>query len=491
MANDIVNINVSETVETVAITVNPNLTTVNINQVTGGGGGGSQDLQSVTDIGATTTNTITANSITTTIDSTINGVRVGRGNIAGNVSGNTAVGNQALQSVINTTGTQGYNNTAVGSEALKSLTTGSNNTAIGTGAGGNATSSGSSNILVGFQAGKDVSTGTNNLLIENLDIPPSGTIAIGSQIWATKNIDVTTYTDGTPIPLVQKQLWAGLTTGAYCHIDDNPANDLIYGKLYNGYAVLGIWNEASKTDVNQRKKLATTGYHIPTDAEWTTLTDYLGGASVSGGKMKSTGTTNDGSGLWNAPNTGATNSSGFTGLPGGFLQGFNGAFNNKSITAYFWSSSEFNANNLFFRFLQYNTAATLIGNISKINGFPVRLIKDANPSITSGSYNIILNPKEKSVVAPVYGTNTVWLLVKYSLVTTDFPVASPFINVFVCAGTVVNPVSVDWNLIAPVPFPIITLLVNPALNVLSKHPIIVLLEPVVTPDFSFGFNIIL
>lgn len=390
MANDIIDINVYETVETVSITVNPNLTTVNINQVTGGGGGGSQDLQSVTDIGATTTNTITANSITTTIDSTINGVRVGRGNIAGNVSGNTAIGNQALQSVINTTGTQGYNNTAVGSEALKSLTTGSNNTAVGYYAGGKATSSGSSNILVGFQAGRDVSTGTNNLLIENLDIPPLGTIAIGSQIWATKNLDVTTYTDGTPIPLVQKQFWAGLTTGAYCHIDDNPANDLIYGKLYNGYAVLGIHDNDPNTP---NKTLAPAGYHIPTDAEWTTLTDYLGGASVSGGKMKSTGTS-----LWQSPNTGATNESGFTALPAGFLQGFNGEFNNKSITAYFWSSSEFNANNLLFRYLGYDYAATLIGNISKINGFSVRAIKDANPSITSGSYNIILNPKEKSGV---------------------------------------------------------------------------------------------
>lgn len=201
----------------------------------------------------------------------------------------------------------------------------------------------------------------------------SDTILIGNQKWTIKNLNVTTYRDGTPIPLVQRQFWAGLTTGAYCHIDDNPANDIIYGKLYNGYAVLGKHDNDPNT---ANKILAPLNYHIPTDAEWTTLTTYLGGASVSGGKMKSTGATYNGSGLWNAPNTGATNESGFNGLPAGFLQGFNGAFNNQSLTAYFWSSSEFNANNLFFRYLQYNTAATLIGNISKINGFSVRLIKD-------------------------------------------------------------------------------------------------------------------
>jgi uncharacterized protein (TIGR02145 family) len=199
------------------------------------------------------------------------------------------------------------------------------------------------------------------------------TVTIGTQVWATKNLDIATYTDGTVIPLVQKQFWAGLTTGAWCYYNDDPASEAIYGKLYNGYAVLGIHDNDPNTP---NKTLAPVGYHIPTDAEWTTLTDYLGGASVSGGKMKSTGATFNGTGLWNAPNTDATNSSGFSGLPGGFLQAFNGAFNNESLTAYFWSSSEFNANNLYFRYLQYNTAATLIGNFPKINGFSVRLIKD-------------------------------------------------------------------------------------------------------------------
>lgn len=138
-------------------------------------------------------------------------------------------------------------------------------------------------------------------------------VTICTQTWATKNLDVTTYNDGTPIPQVtDPTAWANLTTGAWCYYNNYAANNATYGKLYNWYAAAGIYDAASLANPALRKKLAPTGYHVPTDAEWTILTTCLGGESVAGGKMKSTGTS-----LWTAPNTAATNSSGFTGLPGG------------------------------------------------------------------------------------------------------------------------------------------------------------------------------
>jgi len=174
------------------------------------------------------------------------------------------------------------------------------------------------------------------------------TVTIGTQIWTTKNLNVTTYRDGTPIV-------------GWVNYEENPANGEIFGKLYSG------------TIINDPRGLAPEGYHIPTDSEWTTLINYLGGEDVAGGKMKSTGTS-----LWQFPNTGATNESGFTGLPAGFLQGFNGAFNNQSIRGYFWSSSELETDltRLWYRYINHDNDDAVRANTSKINGFSVRLIKD-------------------------------------------------------------------------------------------------------------------
>lgn len=132
------------------------------------------------------------------------------------------------------------------------------------------------------------------------------------------NLNVSKYSDGTLIPQVTDPTqWANLTTGAWCYINNTTANGTTYGKLYNWYAVVGIYDAASAVNPALRKKLSPTGWHVPTDAEWTQLTDCLGGEPVAGGKMKSTGTS-----LWQSPNTAATNESGFSGLPGGYRSGF-------------------------------------------------------------------------------------------------------------------------------------------------------------------------
>lgn len=193
-------------------------------------------------------------------------------------------------------------------------------------------------------------------------------ILICDQNWTIENLDVTTYNDGTVIPQVTNPTqWSALTTGAWCHYNNDPANDAIYGKLYNWYAVAGIHDNDPNTP---NKTLAPVGYHIPTDAEWTTVKNCLGGFSVAGGKMKSTGTS-----LWLTPNVGATNSSGFTGLPGGYRLS-NGSFAYINYYGYWWTSSEFDVIYAWGHLLYYSDATAGRSTSAKLNGFSVRLIKD-------------------------------------------------------------------------------------------------------------------
>ena len=136
------------------------------------------------------------------------------------------------------------------------------------------------------------------------------TVTICNQVWMLKNLDVDHYRNGDPIPQVTDETeWRNLTTGAWCYYENDSANGATYGKLYNWYAV------------NDPRGLAPEGWHVPSDADWTTLNTCLGGDAVAGGKMKSVGTIEAGTGLWLAPNTDATNSSGFTGLPAGYRVG--------------------------------------------------------------------------------------------------------------------------------------------------------------------------
>jgi uncharacterized protein (TIGR02145 family) len=134
--------------------------------------------------------------------------------------------------------------------------------------------------------------------VTDIDGNVYNTVTIGTQCWMAENLKTTRYNDGTAILTgLSNADWQITTSGAYAIYNNDPANNTTYGKLYNIYAV--------KTN-----KLAPAGWHVPTYTEWTTLTTYLGGEAVAGGKMKATT-------LWSSPNTGATNSSGFTGLPAG------------------------------------------------------------------------------------------------------------------------------------------------------------------------------
>jgi uncharacterized protein (TIGR02145 family) len=191
---------------------------------------------------------------------------------------------------------------------------------------------------------------------------PRPFIMIGTQAWSTKNLSVNTYRNGDVIPEVTDETqWANLTTGAWCYNNYNnngTDNGKIYGKMYNWYAV------------NDPRGLAPVGYHIPSNAEWTTLINYLG--TDAGGKMKEVGTSH-----WITPNTGATNSSGFTGLPGGYryLSG-TFRFSNPIYYGNWWSATIDDGGNASFFQLYYNSTNINLSYRPREDGIYVRLIKD-------------------------------------------------------------------------------------------------------------------
>ena len=241
------------------------------------------------------------------------------------------------------------------------------------------------------------------ITIQATATPAIPEVIIGTQTWTTKNLDLATYSDGTIIPQVTNaSYWAGLKTGAWCYYYNETANGTTYGKLYNWYAVAGIWNEESITDVSQRKKLAPVGYHVPSDTEWTTLTDYLGGTNIAGNEIKETGITH-----WNY-NTNATNSSGLTGLPGGYqhYDGFTGQFYGIGNMGYWWSISELDSLNAWSSSV-YSTNLNLSRNNSeKKDGFSVRCVKDTTPKPTASAQNFCGATTVASLVAT--GTDLKW-----------------------------------------------------------------------------------
>lgn len=185
-------------------------------------------------------------------------------------------------------------------------------------------------------------------------------IVLGNgQEWMAENLRTTTYANGDPIPNVTAaSQWGSTTTGAWVHYDNNSQYENPYGKLYNWYTVADPRN------------VCPTGWHVPTDAEYTLLSDYLGGEPVAGGKMKSTGTQ-----YWISPNTDATNESGFSGLPGGYrLNG--GPFGNIGNLGYWWSSSEDDAYTAWSRGLVYVNGSVFRVNENKDTGISVRCLRD-------------------------------------------------------------------------------------------------------------------
>jgi uncharacterized protein (TIGR02145 family) len=185
------------------------------------------------------------------------------------------------------------------------------------------------------------------------------TVTIGTQVWMNENLKTKAYRDGAVIPEVTVvTAWSDLGTPAYCWYNNDPANTNIYGALYNWYAV-------------NTGKLCPTGWHVPSNAEWTTLIDFLGGVDVAGGKLKETGTSH-----WISPNTDATNEISFRALPGGY-RNYDGIFSAVGYTGRWWTKTEDSLNYPFSMGLMYFTKSTISSSMnSKKNGFSVRCLKD-------------------------------------------------------------------------------------------------------------------
>ena len=196
--------------------------------------------------------------------------------------------------------------------------------------------------------------------------------------WTSKNADITTYRDGTIIPQattqLQLQTYDSGKIGCWSYAGFNSANGPIYGKLYNWYAVMGIYNTASFNDPSLRKQFAPVGYSFPSSSDWQTIIDCLGGNAVAGGHMKQSGTS-----LWVSPNP-ADNTSGLTLLPGGVNLTAGTAIYppaNIGYSTYFWNpdynNGTQNARNVFFR----NTDTTANSTYSPVGyALSVRLIKN-------------------------------------------------------------------------------------------------------------------
>ena len=226
------------------------------------------------------------------------------------------------------------------------------------------------------------------------------TVTIGKQVWMTKNLNVDKFRNGDSIPQAKTyEEWEAAGENkqpAWCYYDNDPANGAKYGKLYNFFAV------------NDSRGLAPTGYHIPSDEEWTKLTDYLGGSSAAGTKMKSASgwksITRGGSktcpncSSWNAEyrkkvpchtckdtrtvaaskvttSGNGTNSSGFSGLPGGY-RGDVGVVAPIGRQGYWWSSTEYDTGSAVKRDLNYYDGVIKSDIQYKTDGFSVRCLKD-------------------------------------------------------------------------------------------------------------------
>jgi uncharacterized protein (TIGR02145 family) len=198
--------------------------------------------------------------------------------------------------------------------------------------------------------------------VTDIDGNVYNTVTIGTQVWMAENLRTTWYNDGDSVPLLTDGTsWSYTTNGAYCWVNNDPAHyKSTYGALYNWFAV-------------NTGKIAPAGWHVPTDVEWITLITYLGGDSLAGGKMKEKDTVH-----WFPPNTGATNSSGFTALPAGFRSN-NPALGFGWLRSYglFWGTPDSYAD-AYYVDVAYDASSTFRSGMGKNCGLSVRCVRNSS-----------------------------------------------------------------------------------------------------------------
>ena len=246
----------------------------------------------------------------------------------------------------------------------------------------------------GFDAVQDADGNTYNFAI------------YGNQHWTVENAEMVTYRDGTPIPQITDDTeWGALTTGAWCYYNNDPTKH----RLYNWYAVMGIHDNDESTP---NKEFAPEGWHVPTDAEWTTLEEYLiangyNYNGTTGNKIAKALASTTG---WNS-STGAgvpgngqssNNDSGFNAFPEGF-RNFDGSFIDEGNLALFWSSAEYNSGNAWSRDLGNNNILGRNTNRTR-DGFSVRFVRDASSLSTKDfSNSIIIYPNPVKNILTIDG----------------------------------------------------------------------------------------
>jgi uncharacterized protein (TIGR02145 family) len=308
-------------------------------------------------------------------------VNVGMGMVVnGTFSGiNWSKNAKFLQVELNTTGGTTY--TDLGTTQMMSVPYAlqANSIKMRTSASGDTLYTGGGNYLIipGLSASNPVLY-QPDLPITDIDGNVYQTIRIGNQVWMKENLKVSKYRNGNSIStgLTDSQ-WSVTTNGAYTLYNNDVANNAIYGKLYNWYTI------------SDARGLCPIGWHVPSDDEWKLLETILGLtasevdaigprgiAQKFGGKLKSIGIKETGSGLWETPNIGANNSSGFSGIPGGTRYDY-GAYNDIGRYAVWWTRTEFSSASPWYRYLFYNDNGLGRDKLFlKNTGFSVRCIKD-------------------------------------------------------------------------------------------------------------------
>jgi uncharacterized protein (TIGR02145 family) len=217
------------------------------------------------------------------------------------------------------------------------------------------------------------------------------TVAIGTQVWLKQNLKVIHYTDGTAIPLVTDSTeWTNTITGSRCYYNnDSSAFDTVYGALYNGYVI---------NDIN---KICPAGWHVSTNDEWLEAEIFLGGADEAGGRMKEAGFVH-----WTTPNTGADNSSGFTGLPGG-MRNLLSVFSSLGENGLWWTASSFDASTYWSTYLWTMNAGVDHNPAPKNYGFSIRCVRGAESGLDdidiAQKVNLYPNPATDKIIVGYSG----------------------------------------------------------------------------------------
>ena len=212
---------------------------------------------------------------------------------------------------------------------------------------------------VGTAYGTELSFSPSKLLIKDVDGNFYHFVKIGTQIWMVGNLRTTKFNDGSIIPYIEEaSAWSSRINSGYCWYNgDESANKYIYGALYNWYAVNSGY-------------LCPVGWHVPADNEWNTLSLYLGGVTLSGGKLKETGTQH-----WATPNAGATNETFFAALPGGYRTN-TGLFENIGNYGQWWSTTDGTSNVSYYRYLYYGNSSMISSFVNQRYGLSVRCLKN-------------------------------------------------------------------------------------------------------------------